>query len=457
VTHYIGVHNDITERKLAEDEIRTLAFFDTLTGLPNRRLLMDRMSHAIASSARSKKYVALLFIDLDNFKTLNDTRGHDVGDQLLRQVAVRLSSCVREGDTVARLGGDEFVVMLEDLSPHSQESAAQTEIVGEKVLFTLNQPYEFSDFAYTSTPSIGVTLFVDHAGNHDDLLKRADLAMYQAKAAGRNTLRFFDPEMQAVVTRRAALETGLRDALRLNQFLLHYQAQVDDAGKITGAEVLLRWQHPESGLVSPVHFIPFAEESGLIVPIGQWVLQEACAQLQHWAQQDALAHLTLAVNISTHQIKLPHFVAEVLDTIRRYGVDPARLKLELTESVILDDVEEVIAKMTQLKNNGVRFSLDDFGTGYSSLAYLKRLPLHQVKIDQSFVRDILQDSNDAAIAKMVIALAQTLGLAVIAEGVETTEQRDFLADLGCFAYQGYLYGRPVPIAAFEASVQSLGL
>jgi diguanylate cyclase (GGDEF)-like protein/PAS domain S-box-containing protein len=452
VTHYIGVHHDITQRKLAEEEIRHLAFFDHLTRLPNRRLLMDRLTQVMAASTRSKKYGALLFIDLDNFKTLNDTRGHDTGDQLLQQVAQRLSLCIRQGDTVARLGGDEFVIMLDDLSEHPQEAATQTETVGEKVLLALNQPYQLGGFEHISTPSIGVTLFVEHHGTIDDLLKRADLAMYQAKAAGRNTLRFFDPAMQAVVTQRAELETGLREALLKDQFLLHYQSQVDAVGRITGVEVLLRWQHPEKGLMSPAGFIPFAEESGLIVPIGKWVLQSACAQLVQWAARPDLAHLTIAVNISARQLKLPNFVAEVLAVIDQSGANANQIKLELTESLLLDDVEDVIAKMAKLKSHGVHFSLDDFGTGYSSLAYLKRLPLNQLKIDQSFVRDILVDTNDAAIAKMVIALAETLELSVIAEGVETTEQRDVLANLGCYSYQGYLYGRPMPIADFEASV-----
>ena len=455
VTHYIGVHHDITQRKLAEEEIRNLAFFDHLTGLPNRRLLVDRLTQVIAASTRSKKYGALLFIDLDNFKTLNDTRGHDIGDLLLQQVAQRLTSCIREGDTVARLGGDEFVIMLDDLSEHPQEAAAQTEIVGEKVLVALNQPYQLGGFEHTSTPSIGVTLFVEHEGTNDDLLKRADLAMYQAKAAGRNTLRFFDPAMQAVVTQRAELEAGLREALLKDQFLLHYQSQVDATGRITGAEVLLRWRHPEQGLMSPAGFIPFAEESGLIVPMGQWVLQTACAQLAQWATRPELARLSIAVNISARQIKLPNFIAEVMAVIDQSGANPNLLKLELTESLILDDVEDVIAKMAKLKGHGVRFSLDDFGTGYSSLAYLKRLPLNQLKIDQSFVRDILVDPNDAAIAKMVIALAEALDLSVIAEGVETIEQRDFLASQGCYAYQGYLYGRPLPIADFEATVPAM--
>ncbi len=452
VTHYISAHHDITERKAAEEEIRNLAFYDHLTGLPNRRLLIDRVRQAMASTTRSNRYCALMFIDLDNFKTLNDTLGHDFGDLLLKEVAKRLRSRVRVGDTVARLGGDEFVVMLEDLSANPEEAASQTETAGEKILATLNQPYQLATQKYQSTPSIGVTLFADHQGTIDDLLKRADLAMYQAKAAGRNTLRFFDPEMQAVVSARAALEASFREAIQKNQFLLHYQAQVVGEGRLTGVEALVRWQHPERGMVSPVEFIPLAEDTSLILPLGHWVLQTACAQLALWAARPEMAHLTIAVNLSSRQLKLPNFVDEVQAILDHHGANPQRLKLELTESVLVHDVEDIIVKMTALKAVGVGFSLDDFGTGYSSLSYLKRLPLDQLKIDQGFVRDILTDPNDAAIAKMVIVLAESLGLAVIAEGVETLEQRDFLASQGCHAYQGYLFSRPLPLNELEKFV-----
>ena len=443
---------DITQRKNSEDQIRSLAFYDVLTDLPNRRQLLDRLNQAVASGCRSGRAGALMIVDLDNFKVLNDTRGHDVGDLLLQQVAKRLTSSVREGDTVARLGGDEFVVMLEDLSDQLKEAVTQTEIVGEKIIATLNQPYQLGNFSHNSTPSIGVTLFVEHRGTIDEILKRADLAMYQAKSAGRNMLRFFDPEMQAVVSRRAALDAGLRDALINDQLILHFQPQVDDRARITGAEALLRWQHPVNGLISPADFIPFAEESGLIIPIGQWVLETACAQLAKWSSVPELAHLTIAVNISALQLKKPNFVADVLATIDRNGVDPTRLKLELTESLVLDDVEDVITTMCSLKDRGILFSLDDFGTGYSSLTYLKRLPLNQLKIDQSFVQDILIDPNYAAIANMIITLAGTLDLAVMAEGVETCEQLELLTGLGCHAYQGFLFGRAMPVAEFEASI-----
>ncbi|MCX7175889.1 MAG: EAL domain-containing protein [Proteobacteria bacterium] len=449
ITHYVAVKEDVTAKKAAALEINTLAFYDPLTSLPNRRLLLDRLKQALASSNRNKRYGALLFIDLDNFKTLNDTLGHDIGDLLLQQVAQRLTICVREGDTVARLGGDEFVVMLEDLSENMEESAAQTKTVGEKILSTLNQSYQLGRYPHLSTPSIGVTLFADQQETIDELLKRADLAMYQAKAAGRNTLRFFDPEMQSVVTARAALEADLREALLKSQFLLHYQAQVVGEGRVTGVEVLLRWQHPQRGMVSPADFIPLAEDTGLILPLGHWVLQTACSQLTLWAARPEMAHLTIAVNVSARQFHHKDFVGQVVAVLDATGANPNRLKLELTESLLVDDVESIIAKMATLKMKGVGFSLDDFGTGYSSLSYLKRLPLDQLKIDQGFVRDILTDANDASIAKMVVVLAESLGLSVIAEGVEMEAQRDFLARHGCHAYQGYLFSRPLPLDQFE--------
>ena len=450
VTHYVSTHTDITERKLAEEEITHLAFYDPLTQLPNRRLLLDRLQQALASSARSGFNGALLFLDLDNFKTLNDTLGHDKGDMLLQQVAQRLVGCVREGDTVARLGGDEFVVMLEGLSENAVEAATQAEILGEKILADLNRPYQLNGFENHSTPSIGVTLFCGHRHAIEELLKQADLAMYQSKTAGRNTLRFFDPKMQAVVTDRAALEVELRAAVKQQQFILYYQPQVVGNGRLTGAEALVRWQHPQRGLVLPGEFIPLAEETGLILPLGLWVLETACAQLAKWAAQPDTAHLSMAVNVSANQLHQADFVDQVLAVLARTGANPRKLKLELTESLLVTNVESSIAKMAALKAHGVGFSIDDFGTGYSSLAYLKRLPLDQLKIDQSFVKDILIESNDAAIAKMVLALAESLGLKVIAEGVEIEAQKDVLARLGCHAYQGFLFSQPLPVDEFEA-------
>ena len=449
VTHHVSTLTDITQRKAAEDQIKHLAFYDPLTRLPNRRLLLDRMQQAMAASTRSGCEGALLFIDLDHFKNLNDTLGHDKGDMLLQQVGQRLQACVREGDTVARLGGDEFVLMLEDLSKIPREAAAQTEAIGEKILDTLNQPYDLAGHEYHNTPSIGVTLFADHKTQVDELMKRADLAMYQAKAAGRNTLRFFDPDMQAEVNTRVALERDLRCCLQQNQLRLYYQAQVNGDGLLTGVEALVRWQHPERGLVSPAEFIPLAEESGLILQLGHWVLETACRQLASWAASTKTSELTIAVNVSARQFRQPDFVSQILALLENSGANPQRLKLELTESLLLDDVESIILKMSELKARGVGFSLDDFGTGYSSLSYLKRLPLDQLKIDQSFVRDLLTDPNDAAIAHTIVALAQALGMSVIAEGVETEAQRFFLAGLGCHAYQGYFFGRPVALAEFE--------
>jgi diguanylate cyclase (GGDEF)-like protein/PAS domain S-box-containing protein len=453
VTHYVSTHTDITERKLAEEQIKHLAFYDPLTRLPNRRLLLDRLGQALASSARSRRNGGLLFIDLDNFKTLNDTLGHDKGDLLLQQVAQRLATSLREGDTVARLGGDEFVVMLEDLSGNQEEAATQTEIVGEKIRAILNQPYLLAGHEHHSTPSIGVTLFSGHQSSIEELLKQADLAMYQSKMSGRNTLRFFDPEMQAIVTARAALEVDLREAVSQHQFILYYQPQVVSDGRLTGAEALVRWQHPRRGMVSPAEFIALAEETGLILPLGNWVLETACTQLAVWATRPEMAHLKLAVNVSARQFRQPDFVDQVLMVLSHTGANPHRLKLELTESMLVHDVEQIIEKMFALKAKGVGFSLDDFGTGYSSLSYLKRLPLEQLKIDKSFVRDVLDDPNDAAIARTVVALAQNLGLGVIAEGVETEAQRDFLAGSGCHAYQGYLFSRPLPIDGFEKFAQ----
>jgi len=452
----IWVIEDISSRKAAEEEINKLAFYDSLTLLPNRRLLVDRLKRALVSSARSTNIGALLFIDLDEFKTLNDTLGHDKGDLLLQQVAQRLLTCVREGDTVARLGGDEFVVMLEGLSQNKDEVAQHCEMVGEKILATLNQPYSLNGHEVRSTPSIGITLFDGDRHPMDELLKQADLAMYQSKAAGRNTLRFFDAAMQAIVNERAALEIDLREALRKGQFVLHYQPQFIGKERLTGAEALVRWNHPQRGMVSPAAFIPLAEETGLILPLGAWVLETACKQLAAWAMQPDTAHLSVAVNVSAKQLHQPDFVEQVLAVLERTGAHPTLLKLELTESLLVSNVESTIAKMATLKSKGVGFSLDDFGTGYSSLTYLKRLPLDQLKIDQGFVRDVLIDPNDAAIAKMIIALSASLGLSVIAEGVELQGQWDFLARQGCHAYQGYFFSKPLPIAEFEAFVQRPG-
>ncbi len=457
VTHYIGAHHDITERKKAEERIEELAFFDPLTHLPNRTLLQDRLKQALTASNRNGTCGAVLFIDLDNFKTLNDTLGHDKGDLLLQQVARRLTLCVREGDTVARLGGDEFVIVLGSLNGNISDAATQTEEIGKKILAELNQPYQLDRVDHRSSASIGATLFCGHDASIDDLMKQADLAMYKSKDLGRNTLCFFDVAMHTAVMQRVALEENLRSAIQARQFVLHYQAQVAEQGRVTGAEVLVRWLHPERGMVPPIEFIPLAEETGLILPLGQWVLEAACTQLALWAHQPEHAHLIVAVNVSARQFREANFVDLVLATLKHTGANPHRLKLELTESLLVSNVDEVIDKMFALKAKGVGFALDDFGTGYSSLSYLKRLPLDQLKIDQSFIRDVLVDSNDAAIARTIVALGQSLGLGVIAEGVETLAQRDFLATSGCYAYQGYFYSKPLPVQGFEAfSLQNQG-
>ncbi len=458
LNHYVGVFSDITYKKAAEDEIKHLAFYDILTRLPNRRLMLDRLAQALTSSARHKRHCALMMIDLDNFKTLNDTQGHDIGDQLLVAVALRLETCVRKGDTVARLGGDEFVIILEDLG-NNEEAALHAEGVARKVLAQLSKPYlldialngvKLSPHRHQCTSSIGITLFDEQPISVDEIMKRADTAMYQAKSAGRNTLRFYDPEMQSAVADRAAMESDLHRAIEHQQFVLYYQAQVDSSDRVIGAEALLRWNHPERGLVSPADFIPITEATGLILPIGQWVLQTACDLLATWSAYEKMAHLTVSVNVSARQFHHPDFVSQVVEAISRSSANPERLKLELTESLLVDDIDDVIEKMSALKAKGVCFSLDDFGTGYSSLSYLKLLPLDQLKIDQGFVRDVLSDSNDAAIARTILALGNSLGLGVIAEGVETEAQRDFLASSGCSAYQGYYFCRPLPLEKFEA-------
>lgn len=441
---------DITERKQAEQKIHQLAFFDALTGLPNRRMLLDRLSQAFAVSHRNDSFGALMFLDLDHFKTLNDSKGHDVGDLLLIEVARRLQGCVRDVDSVARLGGDEFVVVLESLSSRVNEAVLQAERVGEKIRAALNQPYQLNQYAHHTTPSIGIVLFHGHQENIDNLLKYADTAMYQAKAAGRNAIRFYDPDMQAALEARVQMEEELRCALDNGEFRLYYQIQVDNGRRPIGAEVLLRWVHPEQGLISPLQFIPLCEETGLILPLGLWVLEGACEQLKIWQEDVLTRDLVLAVNVSARQFRQPDFVAQVQRVLEESAANPSRLKLELTESIVLDHVEETILKMHEINSMGVGFSMDDFGTGYSSLQYLKRLPLDQIKIDQSFVRDITTDPNDAAIVQTVIAMSEAMGLNVIAEGVETEAQLEFLELRGCHAFQGYLFSRPAPLDEFEA-------
>ena len=444
------IYHDVTELRRASAEIEVLAFYDPLTGLPNRRLLLDRLGQAVASATRSGSLGAVLFLDLDHFKTLNDTQGHEVGDQLLLQVAQRLQACLRDADSVARLGGDEFVVILSDLAHEGPEAAAQAQRIGEKLLLSLGQPYTLGTHMHHGSCSIGATLFGHIHQSAAELLKQADIAMYQVKGQTGNGLCFFDPQMQTLISQRAQLEADLQLALGQAQLLLHYQPQFASNGGIVGAEALLRWQHPERGMVSPAEFIPVAEESGLIMPIGQWVLRTACQQLATWQSDTRRARWQLAVNVSARQFRQRDFVQQVIDVMQETGIRPHLLKLELTESLVLDNVDDTIEKMHQLRTKGVRFSVDDFGTGYSSLAYLSRLPLHQLKIDQSFVRNLGIHPNDDVIVQTIIGMAANLGLEVIAEGVETLEQKEFLERHGCELYQGYLLGRPMPVAQLEA-------
>jgi diguanylate cyclase (GGDEF)-like protein/PAS domain S-box-containing protein len=440
---FIGVVLDITQRRRDEEEIRRLAFYDPLTQLPNRRLLLDHMRHAMLTSIRTGQRGAVMFLNLDHFKAINDTLGHDMGDLLLQQVARRLQSSVREGDIVARIGGDEFVLVLESIGSKEHEAAARAESIANLVLASLGQPFSLQGKAYICTPSIGIVMFLQDADNLEDLLKQADAGMYQAKSSGRNKACFFDPAMQAAAIARGAMEEAMRQGLARNEFLLHYQIQVGAQRGITGVEALVRWNHPGQGLVPPGKFIPLAESSGFILPLGQWVLEAACAQLAAWANNPVTAAWTMAVNVSALQFSQVNFVEQVVLALNKTGAKPDLLKLELTESMLVGNVQEIIAKMNAMRVMGVRFSLDDFGTGYSSLSYLKRLPLAQLKIDQSFVRDLLTDPNDAVIASTIVSLGHSLGLKVIAEGVETQGQYDFLVGMGCDAFQGYFFGRPI--------------
>ena len=459
--HWVSTARDITQRKMAEEEIEYLAFYDPLTQLPNRQMLMDRLERALTQSAGSAENEAtringaLMFIDLDNFKVLNDTLGHATGDKLLRKVATRLGACVRLSDTVARLGGDEFVVMLESLPKGAVAAVEYSRSVGQRILLALSDPYDLDGYQHHSTCSIGITLFDKRQQVMSDLLKQADLAMYQAKASGRNTVCFFDPSLQASMVADAALNVELRQSMRDGDFVLYYQPQVGPDGLMLGVEALVRWQHPARGLVFPDEFIAQAEESGLILQLGQWVIETACVQLAKWAERAQTSHLRIAVNVSVRQFRHPDFVDMVMATIRRVGINANKLELELTESLLATGMEVTIAKMDLLKKAGVTLSIDDFGIGYSALSYLKHLPLDQLKIDRLFVKDILSDPNDAAIARTIIGLAQSLGLGVVAEGVETTEQRDMLRRFGCDSYQGHLFCKALPIGPLELFMSQL--
>lgn len=452
-----------TERKLAAREIHTLAFYDSLTQLPNRRLLMDRLQQTRINSERSRKHFMLAFIDLDKFKSINDTLGHDFGDILLKQVAQRLTSRVRKGDTVAvmdstvaRLGGDEFIVLIEDLSEKTVDAAIQAEMICKKLLQEFDTPFDLKQKEYRCSASIGVSIFSGAQLPLEELLRQADIAMYQVKKSGRNNIQFFNPEMQDAILHHAMMESELRQALEKHEFQLHYQLQLDSTRRPLGAEALIRWTHPVKGMISPAKFIPMAEETGMILPLGRWVIDAACAQIKLWQQDDLTRQLAVAVNVSAKQFQQRDFVEQVTSSIQKNDIPPSLLKLEITESMLHGDIEDTIEKMSALKKIGIKFSLDDFGTGYSSLQYIKRLPLDQIKIDQSFVRDIEDDDNDRVIVRTIIAMAKSLNMDVIAEGVETENQHRLLQDMGCNNCQGYLFSKPIGAESFEKLLKEQG-
>lgn len=437
--------------KLGANElaIHQLAFYDPLTSLPNRRLLRDRLQRALSFSKRDHQFGAVLMIDLDNFKSINDTLGHDIGDLFLKEIALRLQSCLRQSDTVARMGGDEFIVMLANLNQHEQQAALQAQEIGEKILKSMAQPVMLGNQLQHRSASIGACLFRGEVLSIEELFKRADISMYEAKSNGRNNLRFYDPKIQTSLNQRNELEVRLHTALTEKQLRLYFQIQVDHIHGAIGAEVLLRWQHPIHGLVYPDQFIAIAEESSLIVRIGHWVLQTACVQLRSWAAHPLTEKLSLSVNVSARQFRQADFVDEVCRIVTQTGANPQRLKLELTESLVLHNVADTTEKMNKLNKIGIQFSMDDFGTGYSSLAHLSILPIQELKIDRSFVQHIPTNKRDTAIVQAIIGLAKNLGIAVIAEGVETEEQHLCLEHFGCQSYQGYLFGKAMPIEQFE--------
>ncbi|HGX91741.1 MAG TPA: EAL domain-containing protein [Candidatus Tenderia sp.] len=456
ITHYISSFQDMTERKKTEAHIERLAYYDNLTGLPNRTLLLDRLKHELALSKRNKKYGAVLFLDLDRFKTINDSLGHSIGDALLRQVAQRIQKQVRGADTVARLGGDEFVIVLAELNNDTEDAGFSAQIVADKIRAALCLPYHLHDHEYQFTPSIGIALFPENNETVDDVLKHADSAMYQAKSHGGNSIRFYMPDMQIAADERLALEKDLRQAITNNELILHYQPQVDRQGQIIGAEALIRWQHPERGTICPNAFIPMAEETGQVIEIGAWVMREAFEQIKAW-NTSGLCRLnpSFAINVSPRQFHQSDFVQQVTRLIAAAQISPSALKLEITENIVMKDVEDTTQKMEELRQLGVVFSIDDFGTGYSSLAYLKQLPLSQIKIDRSFVKDITNDPNDATIVETIISMARHMKLDVLAEGVETSGQLSFLKQQGCYSYQGYYFSKPLPAGEFEQLLREI--
>ena len=449
--NYVASMTDITKRVAASEEIKQLAFFDSLTGLPNRRLLLDRLAQTLHSNERTGNHGALLFLDLDNFKAINDSYGHDSGDLLLQQAAVRIVDSVRAIDTVSRIGGDEFVVILQSLNQQESEAVIEAEIIAKRILYSLNVPYKIKGRDDLCSTSIGATIFQSNADSID-VLKQADIALYKAKESGRNVLFFFDPIMQTIINAQAEIKRDLKEAILQHQFELYYQVQVDDNGAPVGAEALLRWLHPTKGYISPADFIPIAEESQAIISIGDWVIDAACAQLKQWESNELTRTLSLSVNISAKEFRAENFVEKLKMTIRHHAINPSKLRFELTEGMLISDINDAIETMNKLNELGIYFELDDFGTGYSSLQYLKRLPVYQLKIDRTFVRDVVESVNEQGIVRAIIAMAEALQIRVLAEGVETKAQRQHLADIGCNYFQGYLFGKPVPIDQFEAAL-----
>ena len=456
VTHYVATFQDITERKQAQALIEHHAFYDSLTNLPNRRMMLDRLNQELSSARRHRVYGALLFLDLDHFKTLNDSMGHAVGDSLLQQMAKRLSNHVRAEDTVSRLGGDEFVVLLSNLGASEKSATTTANNIAKKIHASISRPYQLEGHSFSFTSSIGITLFPFAKDTADDVLKHADAAMYRAKSKGRNAICFYQSSMQAEADQRLQLEKELRMAIHNNELVLYYQPQFDNQGELVGAEALLRWSHPKRGIVEPRDFIALAEETNLIQPMGVWVMKTAVKQYVEWLDSGLFTGREyIAINVSPRQIQQDDFVSEIAGVLNEYAVSPRCLKLELTESVLLDDLHDVVEKMNQLKELGVSFSMDDFGTGFSSLSYLKRLPFDQIKIDKTFIRDVSRDLNDAAIVETIIAMAEHLRLDVIAEGVETREEFEFLQRKGCTNYQGFYFSTPLQASSFEQTIRQL--
>ncbi len=439
------------ETGMLGDVMHQLAFYDRITGLANRRLLMERLAQSLSDSVRTRNQGGLILINLDHFSLLNDTRGHEVGDLLLVEVAQRLLALLRSRDILARLGGDEFALLLGPLGLNQDTATREVSALADRILGVFRKPFELMGESYLGAASIGIKLFAGGDISAADVFKHADVAMFQAKRAGRDRYQFFDDSLQALVDERFQLERDLRKGIP-SEFLLMYQKQVDSQGQIFGAELLVRWSHPVMGMVSPAKFIPLAEETGLILPLGRWVLEMACTQIKRWEKHVSTRRLVLAVNVSAKEFSQPGYVDSVVGTLKRTGADPTRLKLELTESILATDIGLVVQRMSALRAIGVSFSLDDFGTGFSSLAYLQKMPLDQLKIDQSFVHDLTTNANDASIVRTVIALGRSLGLEVIAEGVETNEQKNFLEVAGCHLFQGYLFSKPILLEEFEIQV-----